>query len=642
MGSLVLPVVSAAVAALVAGLSVPAIRRWTLARGAVVESRADRWHAAATPAFGGVGIVGAVLAGTAAAALASGRMGAAELGSLELDPALPGLLSAGLLMFLTGLVDDVRELRPSTKLTLQLVAAALLVSTGFVARATGVAGVDVVLSMAWCVAITNALNLLDNMNGLAGGVAAIASACLGVLMAWDGMWLQAVWAFALTGACLGFLVHNYPRARIFMGDSGSLFIGVSLAALGLSSGPNASVGFIPAMAVPVLVLSVPILDTVLVTVSRLAEGRPVSRGGRDHASHRLVASGMAERRAVRLLWLFAGVSGAVALALRSNQRPLAVLLGGVVLLGLTTIAFHLLGIQVRERAGGRTWPARILAADLHWPALAIALDVVAIAVAYHGAYLLRWDGADLARELVYFRQTLAVVIASKVVAFGVIKVYGSPLRHISLEEGERLVVANLVGSGVAFVAAVMLFGFGFSRGILVMDFLMCLALTLGYRCLVRILDRQGAVWPDDAADAVIIGSERDAVLVLDELRVGGIRALRPVCVLDPGGHGATGHLRGLRLRSGLDGGRSWLARNPVAAAFVVRRDGCLTPPVSDLVEECLALGTDVHFLDVSLRLNGRVGTVTVGRPAATSPGPVGSGRGPEGFVPEAAATGAVR
>lgn len=135
--------------------------------------------------------------------------------------------------------------------------------------------------------------------------------------------------------------------------------------------------------------------------------------------------------------------------------------------------------------------------------------------------------------MAYFRETLAAVIASKVILFGAIKVYGSP----------------------------------------VMDFLICVALTLGYRCLVRILDRQGAAWNDDAAHAVIIGSGRDAVLVPEELRAGGIRALRPVCLLDPAGHGATGHLRGLPVRSGVEGGRGWLARHPVVAAIVVRRDG---------------------------------------------------------------------
>jgi len=268
--------------------------------------------------------------------------------------------------------------------------------------------------------------------------------------------------------------------------------------------------------------------------------------------------------------------------------------------------------------------------------------VVAIALAYYGAYLLRWDGNDLVRELEYFRETLAVVIASKVTLFGAIKVYGSPLRHLSLEEAERLVVANLLASGAAFVAAVMLFDFGFSRGILVVDFLTCLALTLGYRCLVRILDRQGASWNDDAAHAAIIGSGRDAALVLEELRAGGIRALRPICLLDPAGHGHTRHLRGLPVRSGVEGGRVWLGSHPVDAAFVVRRDGRLTPPVSDLVEACLARGTDVHILDVSLRLGGLAGHVTVGRPEAPEARPAAPEELPSGPVPELAARGAAR
>ncbi|MDH3224637.1 MAG: hypothetical protein OEO23_13045, partial [Gemmatimonadota bacterium] len=528
---------------------------------------------------------------------------------------LVGVFAGGAVMFVTGVLDDARDLAPSTKLMLQIVAATVVVSSGAQFELSGVTVVDVLFSLAWLVAVTNALNLLDNMNGLAAGIAAVAASYFGVVHLWDGAAVHAAFAFALAGACGGFLVHNYPRASIFMGDGGSLFLGLSLAALAFPASGAPPVSLVATVAVPVLVLAVPILDTVIVTASRLAEGRPVSKGGRDHASHRLVAVGMTERRAVRLLWLLAGLSGAVALAFRTQQRSIGVLLGSVVLLILATVAVHLLGVQVRERVGGGTLLARILAAHRHWPALAIGLDAVAVAAAYYGAYLLRWDGPDLDRELDYFRQTLPLVIALKVVAMGLFRVYGSPLKHLSVQDGERIVLANLTGSGAAFLGAVMLFDFGFSRGILVVDFLLSVALTLGYRLFVRVLDRQGVAWQDGRDPCAVLGSEADAVLLLEELRASGIRALRPVGILDPSGYGR-GHLRGVPLYGGLERARAWLGRTPVAGAFVVRRDGCLNPALASLVECCLEQGIPVHFLDVSLALNGAPGAITVGRPAA--------------------------
>lgn len=616
--------VAAAAAALLAGLAMPVIRRLALARGALVACRTDRWHTEATPAFGGVGIFLAVVVATGSTVVV---VGSARPGGLELllgespfpGRAVGGIVGASVLLFFAGLIDDLRDLTPVTKLTLQVIAACLLISSGLVITLTGVMVLDVMISVAWYVAITNALNLLDNMNGLAGGVSAIAATYLGVLLIWDGLWLHATIAFSLAGACGGFLVHNYPRAKIFMGDSGSLFIGVLLAGLALSPAPGLSRGLFAVVVVPMLVLAVPILDTMLVTASRLAEGRPVSQGGRDHASHRLVAVGIEEARAVRLLWLFAGASGAVALALRTSDRAFAALLGGVVLLGLAAVATHLLGIQVRERVGGGTLLARVLAANRHWPALAIALDVVAIGVAYYGAYLLRWEGEVLNQELVYFAKTLALVIPLKIVALGVFRVYRGPLRHLSVGEGERLVVANVVGSGLAFVASIMIVGFGFSRAVFLVDFLLCLSLTLGYRLTVRVLDAQGERWHDDAGRAVIVGSEQDALLILTELKSGGIKALRPECLLDPAGYDGSAHLRGMTVRSGQAPATKWLRSHGADGAFVVRRDGCVDPPVSEIVEQCLESGIPVHFLDISLALSGGAPSVSVGRPGAGVP-----------------------
>ncbi len=598
----------------VSALAMPIIRRIAVARGAVVAAREDRWHTQATPAFGGVGIFLAFVVGVAVAWYLDVSPSAWFYTTGYGLPPVLALLLGAVGMFATGLADDLWDLRPVTKLVLQLAAASVLVSGGLVVHLTGTTVIDVVVTVCWFVAITNAVNLLDNMNGLAAGVSVIAASYLGILLSWDGLAAQSAVAFALTGATAGFLIHNYPKAKIFMGDGGSLFIGILLAGLGLSPSPGLSRGLFAVVGVPFLVLAVPILDTMLVTVSRLAEGRPVSQGGRDHASHRLVAVGISERRAVRLLWLFAVLSGSVALVFRTSEASVAYLLGGLVLLILASVAFYLLGIQVRERVAGKTILARIFEANQHWPVLAVGLDVLAIAIAYYGAYLVRWEGSELAAELPYFKASLPVLIPVKIAALGAFRVYRSPLRHFSLGDAERVLLGNVIGSVFAFMITVMVLGFGFSRGVVALDFLLALALTVGFRLSVRMLDRLGERWHDDAKPAVIIGTQKDALLVLGELRVEGIRDLRPDCLLSPAAHGGPGFLRGMPVRSGPGRCREWLKNHSVSAAFVVRRDAGLDPDVTALLEECLETGIAVHFLEVKLSYMKDAPTLRVVRP----------------------------
>ena len=176
---------------------------------------------------------------------------------------------------------------------------------------TGSYLVDVTVSLFWFIGITNALNLLDNMDGLAGGVGAIAASFMGVNFLLAGDVGMAGVAFAFAGALVGFLVHKYPPARIFMGDSGSLFTGLVLAGLALSPAPGLSRSLFAIVVVPAIVLAVPILDTTFVTVTRLLEGRAISEGGKDHTSHGLVALGISEERVVWLVWGLAAGGGLI-------------------------------------------------------------------------------------------------------------------------------------------------------------------------------------------------------------------------------------------------------------------------------------------------------------------------------------------
>src|SRR5262249_33064718 len=172
------------------------------------------------------------------------------------------------------------------------------------------------LRIFWCVEITTSTNLMDIMDGLAGGISLTACAFLAVTFLVNGQTVEAALPLILAGAIAGFLRFNFNPASIFMGDCGSMFLGFALSGIALLSDFGRARNLVSVLATPVLILTIPIFGTMAVTVARNLSGRPVSQGGRDHTSHRLVALGMSERRATLLLYLFAALSGALALAVR--------------------------------------------------------------------------------------------------------------------------------------------------------------------------------------------------------------------------------------------------------------------------------------------------------------------------------------
>jgi len=214
---------------------------------------------------------------------------------------LTGLVVGATFMFLLGLIDDKHGMHPKIKLFGQIVAGLAVVNAEVHFSLFQNLWLDVPLTLFWIVGITNAINFLDNMDGLSSGVAAISATFMFLIAARNGQFLVASLAVALAGACIGFLRYNFSPASIFMGDSGSMFLGFMLATTGVKLRLPAE-GTFSGFIVPVLVLGLPILDTTLVTLQRWANNRPVYQGGKDHCSHRLVALGLSHRQAVLVLY----------------------------------------------------------------------------------------------------------------------------------------------------------------------------------------------------------------------------------------------------------------------------------------------------------------------------------------------------
>lgn len=277
-------------------------------------------HASPVPYLGGLAIVTAL----SIAVLVVAVVRPPESGLDE----LAAVLGMALVLSVVGLLDDLRGLGPVVRLVVEVAAGLGVWAVGAGVQFTGSESLDALVTVVWVVGITNAFNLLDNMDGLSAGVAAIAAGSFFMIAQVEGQFLVAALAAALAGCALGFLRHNFHPARIYMGDAGSLYLGFVLAYLGLKLRFSAPEDI--TLLVPVLVLAVPILDTTLVTVSRLRHGRSPFQGGRDHISHRLVRLGLPVRGAVGTIYVAAASLGVIALVVSRADRTSAYLLAGLV------------------------------------------------------------------------------------------------------------------------------------------------------------------------------------------------------------------------------------------------------------------------------------------------------------------------
>jgi UDP-GlcNAc:undecaprenyl-phosphate/decaprenyl-phosphate GlcNAc-1-phosphate transferase len=290
--------------------------RWGVVDHPSQDPESHKQHSRATPYLGGMAISLGLLAGV-----------------LLLMTVAEGIpvrhftitIGAGIGLALVGLVDDITPLPRSLRLVAQIMVAAVAWQAGF-GVTVGSDPLNLALTVFWIVGVTNAFNLLDNMDGVSAGLAGIAATTFAVMGILNELPLVPVVAAALAGACFGFLAHNRHPAKVFMGDSGSLLIGFLVALLGvrLRFEQEASITFL----VPVIVVGIPVVDTTLVVISRLRHRHPVFLGARDHIAHRLVVRGASIRSAVRVMY-----GTALALAVAGVVMSEASTSVGYVLLG---------------------------------------------------------------------------------------------------------------------------------------------------------------------------------------------------------------------------------------------------------------------------------------------------------------------
>ena len=228
------------------------------------------------------------------------------------------VLLPGIFLSIIGLIDDIKKLSPWPRFLAQnfvgLISALILISTSTLGKPTGSLFFDVVITVLWIVGLTNAVNFFDNIDGGASGSVAVSSLFIAILAIRGNQYLIGALAIVISGATLGFLIWNRPPARIYMGDAGSLFLGLLIASLTIRLEPN-PINQYASFAVPILLVAVPIMDTSVVVLKRISRGISPFQGGTDHLSHRLMRSGLSKRQAVISLWLLSAFFALLALVL---------------------------------------------------------------------------------------------------------------------------------------------------------------------------------------------------------------------------------------------------------------------------------------------------------------------------------------
>lgn len=464
------------VAFLVSLILTPFIRDLAVKYNYVAVPRDDRWHKKITGLFGGVSIFISLMA-----AWVIGSFVFAQY-STFIQPLLPVALGGGAIFFL-GLVDDISEINPQYKLIGQVVIASVLVIFGFQVSWFESETANLLVSIFWIVGITNAFNLLDNMDGLSAGIACISGFFLFLWLAvMPGSHalvgpVQLILA-AYIGSILGFLFYNFNPASIFMGDSGSLFIGFMLACLTIVESPTDVQGAslfnqLSVIAIPCLILFIPILDTAFVSFMRKLFSRSVFQGGRDHSSHRMVAIGLTEKKAVIVLYSFAVISGGLALCMYPLDLGISIVVIALYLIFVLLFWIYLANVQVYsqkpdsdEKQNGFLMPV-FIQAGYGRTLFPILLDLILITLAYYASYLLRFGG-DIGPDFNFFLKSLPILFASQIFCFYSFGVYqrlwwGSRL-------GDLAVYVKGVAAGTVMAMLVLLFMYrfqSFSRAVFI-------------------------------------------------------------------------------------------------------------------------------------------------------------------------------
>jgi UDP-GlcNAc:undecaprenyl-phosphate GlcNAc-1-phosphate transferase len=562
------------ISAVVAALATPAVRALAIRGGHVSIPVDDRWHRRPVPFLGGLAIIAGFIAG---------------LSMVDRWPPIAPLLLCSGLMAIVGIVDDFRRLRPLTKLIAQMLITGLLLILVSPPAITGSIIVDQLLAFTWIVGITNAFNLLDNMDGLSAGVAAIAGVgYLGLLLSGTGSAVTIPFA-AFVGAAVGFLIHNFPPASIFMGDGGSFFLGSFLGGAWLWLAPTEARGLNTTL-VPMLILLVPIFDTAFVTYTRRRAGRSAMVGGRDHTSHRLVALGVSERTAVLTLYALACAGAFLAIGL--GRLPIGPTLAAVFLYAMIVVAIGIvLGSTTEPAADGDASTAPPFISDIaqRRRVYEVLADTGLLAIAYYAAFRLRFQGADFDVFFPPFVRSLPIVIGLQVAGLYSTGKYRQVWRSVSAAELGTLIKGLALGLTGSVLFVLFVFRFErFSRGVFVIDALVAWFFLVGARAVTSGIDSYLRKVRVRGSRVLVYGAGRGGTLLVREILQNPAAGFQPVGFIDDDPQKHRMRLEGIPVLGGGDSLEAVVVRHDIAEILISIRD--IEPGrLAELLQECQRL-----------------------------------------------------
>lgn len=497
--------------------AIPVVKRAAWQFGWVAKPANDRWHKTPVPLLGGVAVI-AVFA-------LVGRICGAPTWLVLGAVALCGV----------GLIDDVVNLAPRTKLLAQIpfaiMAAALVAVPPFLPW-----WLQYSLVAFWVLTAINAFNLIDGLDGLAAGIGVIATLSIAVIgiVHQDG-WLVLT-ALSFCGALVGFLIYNFNPASIYLGDAGSLPCGFVLAVLCLDAARYTNAPKLAIVAIPVLLMAVPIIDTSIVTVTRLATGRAISNRGLDHCHHRLHNLGISHRSVSFILWALGALGGLWAMFLAVAKGSIIASVLPLCVLMFATIGMFLANLSFEHEPPGRLYTTMprlsrlILSLAYRQRAVEFALDFLVIASAYYGAVLIHENFQPSWPIVVHYSRWLPMILVAGYVAFLSARIYRQMWRYTGIEAAlEFLLAAGIAGM---LAAAVLALAGSVSASVPVLFAILLFNLLLGTRMSFRILRTGLARFAAPVRKVLVVGAGSIAESAARELLRDGACRLNLVGFLD--------------------------------------------------------------------------------------------------------------
>ena len=503
----------------------PIVRRIAIINGCIAKPREDRWNKNPTALFGGVAIFLSFIIPYAI--------------FVRFSMENIGIILAGCFIFGAGMFDDIVHIKPYTKLLTQIVAAALLLNFGIKINAIPYPLISAPFTILWIVAIINSFNLLDNMDGLSGGIAAIVGVVLFLFSILNGNFEVGLPAIILTGSLLGFLRYNFKPAQIFMGDSGSMFIGLMLGAITLHGTWQESTHLVMVLFIPILILAVPIFDTVFVALMRSANARKVFQGGKDHLSHRMVVLGLSEKKTVLALYSIGIVFGAISIVSMFVSPAVTVILILLAVISIIYFGAFLGNVKVyednglnsaRKKNGGGVLNGVIMHKRR---ILEVAVDFILICMAYIAANLLRYEGILSINSQDLIVKSLPLILIVKFIIFFNLGLYRGMWRYVSVLELVNIFKAVSFASITSAIAVLFIWRFqGFSRTVFIIDWLLLFLFISGSRVLERVYKEIFDQASLSGKKVLIYGAGDAGEFVLREIRNNKLLHYEPVGFLD--------------------------------------------------------------------------------------------------------------